>query len=90
MFLGRLVALMRAPTPTVAGMTYRRFPPWNAAGALLWGAGCVVLGWAFASALGVVGRTLTWAPLVIVALVAAAAVIVHLRRRHTSTGLVSR
>ena len=85
-FLGRLVALMRALTPAVAGMTglpYRRFLPWNAAGGLVWGAGCVLLGWAFASALGVIGRTLTWAPLAIAAAVLAVVVVVHLRRRRT-------
>src|SRR4051794_12463285 len=71
--LGRLTALMRALMPSMAGMSgmrYRTFFIWNAAGGIVWAPGCVLLGYAFASALDVVGETLTWAPLGIVAIVA--------------------
>lgn len=46
-FAGRFVAFFRAVMPALAGsarMPYRRFAPWNAAGALVWGAGFVLVG----------------------------------------------
>lgn len=82
--LGRLTAVLRALMPSMAGMTgmkYRTFLLWNASGGLLWGTGCVLLGYAFASALNVVGQTLTWAPLALLALAAALYALLHLRRR---------
>ena len=82
--LGRLTALMRALMPSMAGMSgmrYRTFLLWNAAGGDLWAPGCVLLGYAFASALGVVGETLTWAPLAILAVVVVVFVVIHLRKR---------
>jgi len=83
-FFGRLTALFRALVPSMAGMTgmrYRTFLVWNVAGGLIWAPGCVLLGYAFASSLGVVGKTLTWAPLAVLALVTIAAVVLHVRRR---------
>jgi membrane protein DedA with SNARE-associated domain len=83
-FLGRLTAILRALMPSMAGMSgmrYATFLKWNAIGGILWGTGCVVLGYAFASALNVVGRTLTWAPLAIFALALAVYLLLHLRRR---------
>jgi membrane protein DedA with SNARE-associated domain len=83
-FLGRLTAVLRALTPSMAGMSnmrYRTFLVWNAAGGIIWGGGCVLLGYAFASALNVVSETLTWAPIVIFALVVAVLVGLHVRRR---------
>lgn len=83
-FLGRLTAILRALMPSMAGMSglrYRTFLKWNALGGLIWAPGCVLLGYAFASALDVVGSTLTWAPLGILALVIIGAVLLHLRRR---------
>ncbi|WP_295695509.1 DedA family protein [Lapillicoccus sp.] len=47
-FLGRFVAFFRAMMPALAGaagMPYRRFLPWNAAGGLVWGSVFVVLGY---------------------------------------------
>jgi membrane-associated protein len=82
--LGRLTALLRALMPSMAGMSgmrYRTFLLWNAAGGIIWAPGCVLLGYAFASALGVVGETLTWAPLAILAVVAVIYVALHLRKR---------
>ena len=83
-FLGRLTALLRALMPSMAGMSgmrYRTFLLWNAAGGLLWGAGCVFLGYAFASALNTVSKYLTWLPLALLALVAAGYLAIHLRKR---------
>lgn len=82
--LGRLTALLRALMPSMAGMSgmrYRTFLTWNAAGGLIWAPGCVLLGYAFASALNVVGQTLTWAPLAVLAVVAAVYIALHIRKR---------
>jgi membrane-associated protein len=82
--LGRLTALLRALMPSMAGMSgmrYRTFLLWNAIGGLIWAPGCVLLGYAFASALDVVGQTLTWAPLGVLAIAVAVYVVLHLRRR---------
>jgi membrane protein DedA with SNARE-associated domain len=83
-FLGRLTALLRALMPSMAGMSgmrYRTFLVWNAAGGLVWGAGCVFLGYAFASALNTVSQYLTWLPLTILGVVAAGYLVIHLRKR---------
>lgn len=82
--LGRLTAVLRALMPSMAGMSgmrYRTFFIWNAAGGLIWAPGCVLLGYAFASALGVISSSLTWAPLAILAVIVAVYVVIHLRRR---------
>jgi membrane-associated protein len=82
--LGRLTALLRALIPSMAGMSgmrYRTFLVWNAAGGLIWAPGCVLLGYAFASALNVVGQTLTWAPLAILAVGVLGYAALHLRKR---------
>lgn len=65
----------------MSGMRYRTFLLWNAIGGLIWAPGCVLLGYAFASALDVVGRTLTWAPLAVLAVAVAVYLVIHLRRR---------
>jgi membrane-associated protein len=82
--LGRVTAVMRALMPSMAGMSgmrYRTFLLWNAAGGIIWAPACVLLGYAFASALDVVGRTLTWAPLALLAVAILIALVVHMRRR---------
>jgi membrane-associated protein len=82
--LGRLTALMRALMPSMAGMSgmrYRTFLLWNAVGGIIWAPGCVLLGYGFASALDVVGETLTWAPLAILAVLIAVYLIIHFRKR---------
>ena len=83
-FLGRLTALLRALMPSIAGMSgmkYRTLLFWYAAGGLIWGAGCVLLGYAFASALNTVSSYLTWLPLALLALAAAGYLLIHLRKR---------
>jgi membrane-associated protein len=82
--LGRLTALFRALVPSMAGMSgmhYPTFLAWNAAGALIWAPACVLLGYAFSSALSTVSKYLTWAPLGILAVVAFGYLVLHLRRR---------
>lgn len=86
--LGRLTALFRALVPSMAGMSgmrYRVFLTWNVIGGLIWAPGCVLLGYAFSKSLSVVGNTLTWAPLAIVAVVIIAGVVLRVRRRRRET-----
>lgn len=83
-FFGRSVALLRALVPTLAGasrMRYRTFLPWNAAGGLLWGTGCVLLGYLFARSLSTVERYLQVSGVAVVVVVVAIGVTVHLLRR---------
>jgi membrane-associated protein len=47
----------------------------------LWGTGCVLLGYAFSSALATVSRYLTWAPFAVIAVVIGVVVFLHTRRR---------
>jgi membrane-associated protein len=82
--LGRMTALLRALMPSMAGMSgmrYRTFLLWNAVGGLIWAPSCVLLGYAFSTSLSVVGETLTWAPLAILALAVVAYLVLHLRKR---------
>ena len=86
--MGRLTALFRALIPSMAGMSgmkYRTFIVWNVIGGLIWAPGCVLLGYAFSKSLSVVGKTLTYAPLVILVLVVVVAVLLHFRRRRRET-----
>lgn len=81
--LGRLTAVLRALLPSMAGMSamrYRTFLLWNAVGGIIWGSGCILLGWAFASALHRIEQYLTWAPLAALALLVLGAVVLHRRR----------
>ncbi|SOD74147.1 membrane-associated protein [Jatrophihabitans sp. GAS493] len=98
-FLGRMTALLRALMPSMAGMSgmhYWTFLFWNALGGILWATGCVLLGYAFSSALGTIGSTLTWAPLAILAVAGIVYLVLHRRRRkreqaegHSLAGLTS-
>src|SRR5436305_6895262 len=79
--LGRLTALLRALMPSMAGMSgmrYRTFLTWNAIGGLIWAPGCVLLGYGFSKSLNVIGKTLTWAPLAILAVIVVVYVGLHL------------
>ena len=83
-FLGRLTALLRALTPSMAGMSgmrYRTFLFYNALGGILWGSGCILLGWAFASALNQIEKYLTWGPLAALAVLIGVAYLLHRRRK---------
>jgi membrane-associated protein len=82
--IGRFTALLRALTPSVAGMSgmrYRTFLVWNATGGIIWGTGCVLLGYEFANALNTVSTYLTWVPFALIALAIAVLVAIHFRRR---------
>lgn len=83
--IGRATALLRALVPSMAGMArlpyFRVFLPWNAAGGLLWGAGCVSLGYAFAASLPTVERYLRIGPLPVVFIVVVVVVALEIRRR---------
>lgn len=82
--LARCTALLRALVPSMSGMArmpYRTFLPWNAAGGLIWGTGCVLLGYAFAASLHTVERYLTWGPLPVLVLIIAGYAFVEIRSR---------
>ena len=83
-FVGRFTALLRALMPSMAGMSgmrYRTFLAWNAAGGLIWGSGCVFLGYGFASAINTVSTYLTWVPLAAIGAAIVLLLLVHFRRR---------
>ena len=87
--LGRLTAILRALMPSMAGMSgmrYRTFLIWNATGAIIWGGGCVLLGWAFASALDTLESYLTWAPLAALAILLVGYVLYEVRKRRGERG----
>jgi len=71
--------------PALAGisrMPYRVFLVFNAAGGLVWGVGCVLLGYYAGNAYQRVEKTAGTAVAIIVAVVVVAALVVwHLRRR---------
>lgn len=83
--LGRFTAVLRALIPGMAGMAgmpyLRTFLPWNVAGGVVWGAGCVLLGYGFSASLATVGNYLTYGPLLIIVAAIAVLVVVKLRRR---------
>jgi membrane protein DedA with SNARE-associated domain len=82
--IGRFTALLRAVTPSVAGMSgmrYRTFIVWNATGGLIWGSGCVLLGYEFANALNTVSTYLTWVPFAAIGAALVAFIALHFRRR---------
>ncbi len=83
-FFGRSIALLRALVPTLAGvarMPYTTFLPWNAAGGLVWGAGCVLLGYGFARSLDTLEHYLRISSGLVLTVVVLLAVVVHLVRR---------
>ncbi len=78
-FLGRFTAFFRAAMPALAGlsrMPYRRFITYNAIGGLVWGIGCVLLGYLAGNSYEAVAKTagrisaIVVAGIVVVALVA--------------------
>lgn len=84
--LGRFTAILRALTPGIAGATHmpylRTFLPWNVAGAVLWGAGCVLLGYGFSASLAAVDHYLVYVPLAVIVV----AVLVYVLVRRARTG----
>ena len=88
MFLGRCTALLRALMPGLAGMArlpyLRTFLPWNIAGGVLWGGGCVLLGYAFSASLETISRYLTWGPIAVVAVLLVGYLGLRVVRRRSS------
>ena len=83
-FLGRFTALLRALVPTVAGMSgihYPRFLAFNAAGALVWGAGCVVIGYLVGSSIDKVEHYLSVGSYAIFGVLIVVVIIVEVVRR---------
>jgi membrane-associated protein len=70
----------------MSGMRYRTFFAWNAVGGVIWGTSCVLLGYAFASALHRVEQYLTWAPLAVLGGLGAFAIALHAYRRRRMQG----
>ncbi|MFI6267191.1 DedA family protein [Micromonospora sp. NPDC051006] len=86
-FLGRFVAFLRAVMPALAGtahMPYRTFLAFNAAGALVWGTGTVVLGYFAGNSYSTIEKTFGRAAALIILAIAVAAVITWRIRRHTA------
>ncbi len=88
-FLGRWVAFFRAVMPALAGtarMPYRRFLAFNAAGAVVWGAAVVTVGYvagaSYARIEKAFGRD---AAFIVAGLVLVALVVWHVRRRRRSS-----
>lgn len=85
--LGRFTAILRALTPGIAGaarMPYlRTFLPWNVAGAIVWGAGCVLLGYGFSASLTTVDHVLVYVPVAVIVVALLAYVLVRRARRRT-------
>jgi len=85
-FIGRFTAFLRAVMPGLAGISrlhYRRFFIANALGALVWGIGCCLAGYAAGSQLGLVEKYIgyfSWGLLVIIVGIVATVVIRHRRR----------
>jgi membrane-associated protein len=84
-FLGRFVAFFRAVMPALAGtagMPYRRFLAYNAAGGLLWGTGFVLLGYLAGNSYAAVEKTVGRGAALAVLTVVLVAVLVWRIRRH--------
>jgi membrane protein DedA with SNARE-associated domain len=83
--LGRMTALLRALVPGMAGMSrmpyLRTFLPWNVTGGVLWGGGCVLLGYGFAASLDKVARVLSIGPLPVLGVVIVVLVALHVRHK---------
>jgi membrane-associated protein len=89
-FLGRWTAFLRAVMPGLAGvskMPYRRFIVWNALGGIAWGTTFCLVGYLAGNSWEVVaGRIGTGGALVTAAVVVAALVVWHIRRRRSARG----
>ncbi|HEY2207106.1 MAG TPA: DedA family protein [Pseudonocardia sp.] len=84
-FLGRCTAVLRALIPGMAGMArlpyLRTFLPWNVVGGVLWGGGCVLLGYAFSASLEKISHAMTYGPMVVIGVLLVAWVALKLVRR---------
>jgi membrane-associated protein len=72
--LGRSTFFLRALVPGLAGMAkmpYRTFVSWNATGGVLWGGGCVLLGFFFSKSIDLVASRVSIAGSVLTGVVVA-------------------
>ena len=87
-FVGRFTAFFRAVIPALAGMAhmpYLRFLTFNAAGGLVWGTGCVILGFLAGNSYQSIAQTAGHGTaLLTVAIVLAGLLLWHLRRRRSA------
>jgi len=84
-FLGRFVAFFRAVMPALAGtagMRYRRFLAFNAAGGIVWGTGVVLLGYLAGNSYAAVERTVGRGAALAAAAVVVVGIIVWRIRSH--------
>jgi membrane protein DedA with SNARE-associated domain len=84
-FGGRFVAFLRAVMPFLAGtahMAYRRFLVYNAAGGLVWGLGCVLLGYLAGNSYAAIEKIFGRAAALVVAAVVVIGLVVWSVRRH--------
>jgi membrane-associated protein len=83
--LARFTAFLRAVMPALAGlsrMPYRRFLAWNAAGALIWGVGVVLVGFFAGDSYRMVEQVLGRSSAVLLAVLLVVAAVIWLRRMH--------
>ena len=87
-FVGRFTAFFRAVIPALAGMAhmpYLRFLTFNAAGGLVWGTGCVILGFLAGNSYQSIAQAAGHGTaLLTVAIVLAGLLLWHLRRRRSA------
>lgn len=91
-FMGRSVAMLRALVPGLAGMSgmrYRRFLAWNALGGLVWGGGCVLLGYFFAKSIRRVEAYLSYGGLALFLIVVGGFVGLHFWRKRRDRNEIS-
>ncbi len=84
-FLGRFTAFLRAVMPALCGtarMPYRKFLLFNAAGGLIWGAGCVVLGFVAGNSYQAVAKIAGGGTALAVAVIVVVALIIWRIRKH--------
>jgi membrane-associated protein len=84
-FLGRFVAFFRAVMPALAGtagMRYRRFLAFNAAGGIVWGTGVVLLGYLAGNSYAAVERSVGRGAALAAAAVVVVGIIVWRIRSH--------
>jgi membrane-associated protein len=85
-FIGRFTAFLRAVMPGMAGLSrmhYQRFLAWNALGGVVWGVGCVIVGYVAGSSYEQVGQWIGRTGAIIVGvLVLLLLVVWHRRRKH--------
>lgn len=87
-FVGRFLGFARALVPFVAGtsrMPYRQFLVYNAAGAVLWTMGCVLLGYFLGASWHVAERWMGRTSLIVGGVLGAAAIAIWIWRRSRRT-----